>query len=89
MRRLVPTLIDDKTMDYIHSKTGRGHITRREIREVLEDPNRKPRKNKSSATADIIVTGRAKNGKRLAVYVTLRSEGYYRSEVNNARMIDS
>ncbi len=84
MRKILPALITEKALDHIKSRSGRGHIKEREIREVLSDPAKRIERNKGSGKADLFVKGRAYNGKTLVVCVKLRSGKPYWSEVVTA-----
>jgi hypothetical protein len=81
----LPILITDETMEHIHSKPGRGHITREEIEEVAGSPNvHKP--NDKRKPADRVIYGQALNGKKLILYVKLISDGSrYNSKLITAR----
>jgi len=84
MRKILPVLITEEALDHIKSKSGRGHIKEREIREVLSDPEKRIERNKASGKADLFVKGRAHSGKTLVVCVKLRSGNPYWSEVVTA-----
>jgi len=84
MRKILPTLITDETINHIQSKSGRGHIKENEIREVLKTSKKTINRNKDSGRADLFIKGRAYNGKTLVVCVKLRSGKPYWSEVVTA-----
>jgi len=84
MRPLVPTLITDETIEHIHSHSGRGHITKGEIREALKNAET-IRRNKKESRADVQVYGRTLDGKKLVIYVTFIDDASYYTEICSAR----
>ncbi|MFB6357140.1 MAG: hypothetical protein ABEJ65_11575 [bacterium] len=68
MRPLRPVKITDETMRHTHTHPGRGHITRQEIVEVVQNKTSMV-PDKKSTQGDYLVRGVSNNGKGLVVCV--------------------
>ena len=83
--QIYPILITAQRLRHIQTQPGRGHITREEIEEAAATA-RIFKANAKSKPADLIVFGRALNGKKLVLYVKLiPSSKKYRSKLITAR----